>query len=341
MKGASVVGVAAGLAASYAAYVLARRLLRQNAPDSAPAGLHEVPRETLLVELRTLSRELGCTILAKCEHMQPGGSVKDRASHALVAAAVASGELKPGGTIVQGTGGNTGVSLAMIARARGFKCHLTIPDNISPDKIELLRLLGAEVTVCPCVPFADPRSYMSRATAIAASTPGASLPDQFENVANAEAHLTTTGPELWRQCGGRLDGLVCAAGTGGTIAGVSRFLKSVCPRVATYLIDPTGSGLKCFVETGCFSSSGSCYIDGIGIGRKTANFGGVPEGGDFDGRLRSMASSIRWRLSVGADRRCWPYLRRGRPFPRRLVRHEVGGRVAAHLRGECARLYKP
>lgn len=163
---------AAAVAGSVAAYLLLRSRRRGAVADEPPRGLHEAPRETALIELKSLSRVLGCTILAKCEHLQPGGSVKDRASHALVAAAAASGELQPGGTIVQGTGGNTGVSLAMIARARGYKCHLTIPDNISPDKVELLRLLGAEVTACPCVPFSDPRSYMSQAVAIAKATPG-------------------------------------------------------------------------------------------------------------------------------------------------------------------------
>jgi hypothetical protein len=162
-----------------------RRFRRRRRQESCCSGLHSVPRETRLAELTTLSRITGCKILAKCEHLQPGGSIKDRASHALIDEAVASGELQPGGTIVQGTGGNTGISLAMISQARGYKCHLTIPENISPDKIELLRLLGAEVTVCPCVPFKDPKSYMSMAATIASATPGSAKPCQFENVANA------------------------------------------------------------------------------------------------------------------------------------------------------------
>lgn len=259
-------------------------------------GVHEVPRETALVELPALSARLGCTILAKCEHLQPGGSVKDRAAHALVSAAIASGELKPGGTIVQGTGGNTGVSLAMIARARGYRCHLTIPENISPDKIELLRLLGAEVTACPCVPFADPRSYMSRAAAITKEKPGAVMPDQFEHTANAQAHFTTTGPEIWRQSGGRVDGFCCAAGTGGTIGGVSRYLKSVNPACEVHLIDPAGSGLKCFVEDGVFSSTGSCFIDGIGIMRKTANFASARVDGAFRGTDREAVEMAHYLL---------------------------------------------
>lgn len=215
----SITVAAAGLACCAAAVLLARRRRKQ---VHRLHSMHGQTAVTRLIELPSLSRALGCTIMAKCEHQHPGGSVKDRAAHALVESAVASGELKPGGTIVQGTGGNTGVSLAMIARAKGYNCHLTIPENISPDKTELLRLLGAEVTVCPCVPFKDPRSYMSRAVAIAAATAGAVMPDQFENVANANAHFRTTGPELWRQAGESLDGFVCAAGTGGTIGGVSR-----------------------------------------------------------------------------------------------------------------------
>jgi cysteine synthase len=128
--------------------------------------------------------------------------VKDRAAHALVDHAIASGELKPGGTIVQGTGGNTGVSLAMIAKSRGYKAHVCIPENISPDKVDLLRMLGAEVTVCPCVPYTDPRSYMSMAASIAASTPGAAKPCQFECIANADAHYKGTGAEIWAQTAG-------------------------------------------------------------------------------------------------------------------------------------------
>lgn len=271
--------LAAGLTCIVAAMILVRRRRRRR----TARGFHDRPAETDLVELRSLSRALGCTIMAKCEHQHPGGSVKDRAAHALIQAAIESGELQPGGTIVQATGGNTGISLAMIAKAKGYRCHLTIPENISNDKKELLRILGATVTECPCVPFADPRSYCSRAHAIAKATKGAVLPDQFEHVANAKAHYSTTGPELWRQCGQALDGFVCAAGTGGTIAGVSRFLKSVHSACATFLIDPTGSGLKCFVETGQFASSGSCFIDGIGISRRTANFGTAVVDGAFRG----------------------------------------------------------
>jgi cysteine synthase A len=286
--------VAACAIAACAAYWLRQRARRHR--RSYARGLHSVKRETLLIELPTLSSLLEVRILAKCEFMQPGGSVKDRAAHALIDCAVASGALEPGGTIIQGTGGNTGISLAMIARARGYRCHLTIPENISPDKTELMRLLGAEITVCPCVPFKDSRSYMSVADALHRTTPNSAKPCQFENLANSSAHYSTTGPEMWEQSGRELDGFVCAAGTGGTIAGVSRYLKEVNPSACTYLIDPTGSGLKCFVETGTFASSGSCFIDGIGIGRETANFATAKVDGAFRGDDEEAIEMAHWLL---------------------------------------------
>ncbi|KNC85705.1 hypothetical protein SARC_02116 [Sphaeroforma arctica JP610] len=267
-------------------------------------------RPSALVDLPTLSKavseELGSAyevrIVAKCEHLHPTGSVKERAASYLITTSERSGKLQPGGTLVQGTGGNTGISMAMIAASKGYKCYITIPENISTDKIGMLKMLGAEVESCPCVPFGDERHYMERAKKYAAETPGAVLPDQFENLANSAAHFDTTGPEIWSQLGGgkggvnaQLDGFVCAAGTGGTIAGVSRYLKMQCvmnsyekhnphqKSVATYLIDPTGSGLKCFVEDGVFASSGSCFIDGIGISRETANFKTASVDGAFRG----------------------------------------------------------
>lgn len=258
-----------GVVASVALVQLLRRRRREHARGK---GLFDGVRASPLVELRSLSVLTGCRILAKCEHLQPGGSVKDRAAHFLVAAAERSGQLKPGGTVVQGTGGNTGVSLAFICNAKGYKCHFTYPENISQEKKDFMKLLGAERTECPCVPLSDSRHYVNQAREITKTTPGAVWPDQFENLANSQAHFETTGPEIWRQAGG-VDGFVCAAGTGGTISGCVRYLKSVSKGVAAYLIDPTGSGLKSFVETGCFASQGSCYMDGIGISRETSNFG--------------------------------------------------------------------
>jgi cysteine synthase A len=235
-------------------------------------------RPTPLVELATLSKALGCRVLVKCEHLHPTGSVKERAATYLVAAAEKSGELQPGGTVFMPTGGNTGISLAMICKAKGYKCHVTIPMNISPDKIELLQLLGAEVTICPCVPFTDPKHYVNTAKRLydegrLRGATSVALPDQFEHTANQQAHFDTTGPEIWAQAGGRVDAFVCAAGTGGTIAGLSSFLKGASQgRVSCHIVDPPGSGLKCAVEVGLFEGAGACFIDGIGITRETANF---------------------------------------------------------------------
>jgi len=248
------------------------------------ASLHDTLQPTPLVELRSLSKQLGCRVVAKCEFLHPGGSVKDRAAHALLKSVEKTGELKQGGTVVQGSGGNTGISLAMLCAAKGYKAHITIPENISPDKISLLKMLGAEVTICECLPFSDPGHYAHQATAICKRTPGAVLPDQFENVANSQAHFDSTGPEIWTQSGGKVDAFVCAAGTGGTLAGVSRYLKGASNgHVQCFLVDPTGSGLKKYVETGVFSSVGGCFIDGIGIMRKTANFATAK----VDGALRA------------------------------------------------------
>ena len=264
---------------------------------AAAGALHSSPpRETPLVELASLSAATGCRILAKCEHLHPGGSVKDRAAHALVAAAEAAGALQPGGEIVQATGGNTGISLAMIAAARGYRCRVFMPANVSADKIELLRLLGARVELCPLAKISEPENYVRRAEAYAAETPDAVNPDQFEDTVNADAHYGGTGPEIWAQAGGRVDGFVCAAGTGGTIAGVSTYLKEQNPACTVRLIDPTGSGLKSFVENGEFLSSGSCFIDGIGIGRLTANFARARVDGAFRGDDREAIECAHYLL---------------------------------------------
>eukprot|EP01065_Artemidia_motanka_P007249 TRINITY_DN13588_c0_g1_i1.p1 TRINITY_DN13588_c0_g1~~TRINITY_DN13588_c0_g1_i1.p1 ORF type:complete len:381 (+),score=123.92 TRINITY_DN13588_c0_g1_i1:69-1145(+) len=272
-----------GSEADHAAKAAAKAAVDGAAASDGANALFAGIRETPLCELTSISKQLGRRILAKCEHLHPGGSVKDRAAMALVASAELDGSLKPGGTIVQPTGGNTGVSLAMIARARGYKCHVTFPENISRDKVALFKLLGAETSECPLVPFADERHYVKTAERVTKETPGAVLPDQFENLANGEAHYHTTGPEIWKQAGGKVDGFVCAAGTGGTISGCSRFLKEKNSDCVAWLIDPTGSGLKSFVDTGVFSASGSCFIDGIGITRKTANFACAKVDGAFRG----------------------------------------------------------
>jgi cysteine synthase A len=227
---------------------------------------------TPLVRIASLSEATGCAILGKAELLNPGGSVKDRAALAIVRAAERDGRLAPGGTIVEGTAGNTGIGLAHVARARGHRCVIVMPDNQSREKIDLLRSLGAEVELVPPAPFRDPNNYYHVARRRAEAVEGALWADQFENPANAQAHYETTGPELWRQAGGVIDGVVMAAGTGGTIGGVSAYLKGQNPRVAAYLVDPPGSGLYAWVTRGEFVAEGSSITEGIGIMRETANF---------------------------------------------------------------------
>jgi cysteine synthase A len=227
---------------------------------------------TPLIRIRSLSEATGCTILGKAEHLNPGGSVKDRAARFIVERAEAEGALAPGGTIVEGTAGNTGIGLAFMARAGGYGCHIVMPETMSPEKVELLRALGARVELVPPAPFSQPGNYCHVAKRRAAEIPGGFFADQFENPANFEAHYVTTGPELWTQTQGRLDGVILAAGTGGTIGGVTAYLKERRPDLATWLIDPPGSGLHDLVHTGTIGAQGSSITEGIGILRETANF---------------------------------------------------------------------
>ena len=238
---------------------------------------------TPLVRIASLSEATGCTILGKAELFNPGGSVKDRAALAIVRAAERDGRLPPGGAIVEGTAGNTGIGLAHVALARGYRCVIVMPSNQSQEKIDLLRSLGAEVELVPPAPFRDPNNYYHVARRRAEALPGAFWADQFENPANAQAHYETTGPEIWRQTGGDVDGVVMAAGTGGTIGGVTAFLKEQNPRVATYLVDPAGSGLHAWVTRREFASEGSSITEGIGIMRETANFRRALLDGAFQG----------------------------------------------------------
>jgi len=238
---------------------------------------------TPLIEIPSLSAATGCRILGKAEFLNPGGSVKDRAALFMVLAAEAAGKLAPGGTIVEGTAGNTGIGLALVAAARGYRCEIAMPENQSLEKIELLRALGANVRLTPAVPFSNPDNYYHVARRIAEELPNAFWADQFENPANAEAHYQTTGPELWQQTQGELDGVVMAAGTGGTIGGVTAYLKEQNPHLATYLIDPQGSGLYNYVTTGSLAAEGSSITEGIGIRRLTANFARARLDGAFQG----------------------------------------------------------
>ena len=228
--------------------------------------------ETPLVRIESLSELTGCEIFGKCEYANPGGSIKDRAAKGIIHAAERDGRLKRGGVIVEGTAGNTGIGLATLAAARGYRTIISVPDNQADEKYQMLEALGADVRKVPAVPFANPNHFYHRAKAIAEETPGAFWANQFENLANAEAHFITTGPEIWSQTAGNVDIFVCAAGTGGTIAGVSRYLKSQNPRTLVALADPDGSGLYCQLREGKLESSGSTVTEGIGIMRLTANF---------------------------------------------------------------------
>jgi cysteine synthase A len=232
---------------------------------------------TPLIRLNSFSDETGCEILGKAEFLNPGGSVKDRAARGILDDFERRGLLKPGGTLVEGTAGNTGIGFAHLCNARGYRCVIVMPDNQSPEKAALLRTLGAEVQVVKTVPYADPNHYQKIAPRVAADIEGAACGNQFDNVANRDAHYATTGPEIWHETGGRIDAFVCATGTGGTLGGVSRYLKEQKPGLRIVLADPMGSALYQWVKTGALKSEGSSSVtEGIGIGRVTANLEGAP-----------------------------------------------------------------
>ena len=232
---------------------------------------------TPLIRLRRLSDETGCEIFGKAEFMNPGGSVKDRAARGIILDAEQRGTLRAGGTVVEGTAGNTGIGLAHVCNARGYRCVIVIPDNQSPEKYALIEALGAEVRRVKTVPYSDPNHYQKVAGRLAQELPNAIWANQFDNVANRRAHYETTGPEIWEQTAGRLDAFVSASGTGGTIAGVSTYLKERNPRVRTVLADPPGSALYEYVRHGVVKATGSGSItEGIGIGRVTANMQDAP-----------------------------------------------------------------
>jgi cysteine synthase A len=231
---------------------------------------------TPLIRLPKLSRETGCEILGKAEFLNPGGSVKDRAALYIIEAAERSGALKPGGTVVEGTAGNTGIGLAHICAARGYRCIIVIPDNQSQEKMDLLRVLGAQVRPVPPKPYKDPDNYQKIAGRLAEATPNAIWANQFDNVVNRQAHYETTGPEIWRDTGGKVDAFVSAVGTGGTLAGTARYLKERDPKVRIVLADPHGSALYSWVTTGELRAEGNSITEGIGTTRITANLEDTP-----------------------------------------------------------------
>jgi len=244
---------------------------------SLASGFVGAVGNTPLIRLRGVSEETGCEILGKAEFMNPGGSVKDRAASAIVLEAERRGELPPGGTVVEGTAGNTGIGLAHVCNARGYRCVIVMPDNQSPEKYRLLEMLGAEVHQVPVVPYSNPNQYQKVAQRLAASLPNAVWSNQFDNTANRDTHARTTGPEIWAQTNGHIDAFVAATGTGGTFAGVAQYLKSRRPAVRCVLADPPGSSLYHYVRSGTLQATGSGSItEGIGIGRITANLEGAP-----------------------------------------------------------------
>ncbi|CAH1667141.1 Cysteine synthase A [Hyphomicrobiales bacterium] len=246
----------------------------------APSVL-ELIGNTPLIRLKHASELTGCTILGKAEFLNPGQSVKDRAGLYLIKDAVARGQLRPGGTIVEGTAGNTGIGLAVVANALGFRTVIVIPETQSQEKKDALRLLGAELIEVPAVPYANPNNYVKvagrLAEQLAAETPeGAVWANQFDNVANRQAHLETTGPEIWAQTDGKVDGFIASVGSGGTLAGVGVALKERNPKVVVALADPMGAALHNYYTHGELKSEGSSITEGIGQGRITRNLEGAP-----------------------------------------------------------------
>ncbi len=244
-------------------------------------GFLDAIGDTPLIRLRRASEETGCEILGKAEFLNPGGSVKDRAALAIVKDAEERGLLRPGGTIVEGTAGNTGIGLALVGNALGYDTVIVIPETQSQEKMDMLRLCGADLRPVPAKPYKDPGNYVhvSRRLAeeLAATNPnGAIWANQFDNVANREGHRRTTGPEIWSQTEGRVDGFICAAGTGGTIAGVALALKERNPEVVIGLADPEGAALYHYYEHGELKAEGSSISEGIGQGRITANLEDAP-----------------------------------------------------------------
>jgi len=242
-------------------------------PDLAAAVGH-----TPLIRLKKASEITGCEILGKAEFMNPGQSVKDRAALFIIRDAVAKGLLQPGGTIVEGTAGNTGIGLALVGASMGFRTVIVIPETQSQEKKDMLRLAGAELVQVPAAPYSNPNNYVRYsgrlAEALAKTEPrGAIWANQFDNVANRQAHVETTGPEIWDQTGGRVDGFICAVGSGGTLAGVAMALQPKGVKVA--LADPEGAALHSFYTTGELKSEGSSITEGIGQGRITANLEGL------------------------------------------------------------------
>jgi cysteine synthase len=244
-------------------------------------GIAEAIGNTPLIKLKRASEQTGCNILGKAEFMNPGQSVKDRAALFIIEEALKSGQLRPGGVIVEGTAGNTGIGLALVGNTLGLRSVIVIPDTQSQEKKDTLRLCGAELLEVPAVPYSNPNNYVRvsgrLADELAKTEPnGAIWANQFDNIANRDGHMQTTGPEIWNQTGGQVDGFTCAVGTGGTLAGVAIALKERNRSIKTALADPFGAALYSYYTAGVLKSEGSSITEGIGQGRVTRNLEGAP-----------------------------------------------------------------
>ncbi len=244
--------------------------------NDMPAAVGHTP----LIRLKAASEATGCEIYGKAEFMNPGQSVKDRAALSIITDAVAKGSLRPGGTIVEGTAGNTGIGLALVGAAMGFKTVIVIPETQSQEKKDMIRLAGATLVEVPAKPYKDPNNFVHYSERLAAaldkSDPGGAIwANQFDNVANRQAHIDTTAPEIWAQTGGKVDGFICAVGSGGTLAGVAEGLRGRNKDIKIGLADPDGAALYSYYTTGNLASEGSSIMEGIGQGRITRNLEGL------------------------------------------------------------------
>jgi len=264
----------------------------------AQASTLDLIGNTPLVLLKGPSEAAGCEIWGKCEFANPGASVKDRAALWIVRDAEAKGQLKPGGTIVEGTAGNTGIGLALVANALGYKTIIVMPETQSREKMDTLRALRAELVLVPAAPFSNPGHFVHTSRRLAEETEGAIWANQFDNIANRKAHIESTAPEIWEQMEGRIDGFTCAAGTGGTIAGVGMGLKALDENVVIALSDPHGAALFNYYAHGELKAEGTSVAEGIGQGRITANLEGAP----IDDQFRiSDAEGMDWVARLLAD----------------------------------------
>lgn len=248
--------------------------------NGAYASVWDAVGQTPLIRLRHASKQTGCEILGKAEWMNPSGSVKDRAAKWIIADAEAKGILTPGATIIEGTAGNTGIGLTMLAKARGYKAKIVIPETQTLEKKDVLRQLGAELIEVPAVPYKDPNNYArypkTLVDAMNAEVSGRAIwANQFDNLANKQAHIDSTGPEIWQQTEGKIDGFICAVGSGGTISGVADFLRTQNKDIAIALADPYGAALYSYYTQGILESVGSSMTEGIGQGRITENLKGL------------------------------------------------------------------